>query len=143
MTRTLAAALSLLVLYACGDKDTDTGTDTDTDGGDTDAPADEATFSRVWAEVIDPVCVQCHGTGSGGLFMPDQPTAYDSLVDMPSVGSPDDIRVVPGSADDSYIIHKLEGASDIVGSQMPLSDSVTDEQIQLVRDWIDAGALND
>ena len=158
MTRFLLTSLTITWLGACGDKEeTDTGTtdgdadtdaDTDTDvDSDTDADTDtaplEPTFSNVWSEVLNPTCVSCHGGGSGGLSMPDQATAYDNLVGVASVGSPSDIRVVAGDSDASYLIHKLEGATDIAGSKMPLSGSVSADHIQLIRDWIDAGAADD
>jgi len=53
------------------------------------------------------------------------------------------MRVKPNDADNSYIIHKLEGASDINGQRMPLGGPFLDQAtIDMVKAWINAGALN-
>ncbi len=93
-------------------------------------------------------CTQCHTnqgrTPAAGLnLLPD--TAYAQLVNVPSVFKPGAVRVVPGDADNSYIVHKLEGRSDIVGQRMPRTSGpfLTDGQMLVIRRWIDKGAQND
>lgn len=49
---------------------------------------------------------------------------------------------VPGNADDSYAIAKLEGASTICGSAMPAARRLSAAQIAIIRTWINEGALN-
>ncbi len=52
------------------------------------------------------------------------------------------LRVNPGEPDDSYLVQKIEGAPGIVGSQMPLGGpALSDQQIVLVRSWIESGAF--
>ena len=64
-----------------------------------------------------------------------------NLVNVSSTERPDLLRVKPGSASESYLVMKIEGASGIVGQRMPLGRTpLSQEQIALVRDWIDAGA---
>ena len=64
-----------------------------------------------------------------------------SLVNVQSTERPDLLRVKPGSASESYLVMKIEGASGIVGERMPLGRSpLSQEQISLVREWIDSGA---
>ena len=102
-------------------------------------------FSTVYEEVLMPSCAfsSCHGGGAGGLDLSTEDEAYDSLVDVESEVAAGWIRVVPGSADDSYLVAKMEGADGISGDTMP-PGSVLDEEItQRVRDWIDAGAARD
>jgi hypothetical protein len=41
-------------------------------------------------------------------------------VNAQSTGKPAAVRVVPGDPNGSYLIHKLEGRSDIIGSRMPV-----------------------
>jgi hypothetical protein len=55
------------------------------------------------------------------------------------------VLVVPGSPDESYMIHKLEGRSDIVGQRMPRTTGpfLTDGQVSIIRRWIELGAQND
>ena len=59
---------------------------------------------------------------------------------MPSIEVPANLRVNPGDADASYIVHKLEGTA-TVGEQMPLDgDPLDPATIAAIRAWIDAGA---
>lgn len=112
----------------------------------------EPTFASVQHEVFETTdaagrtsCVTCHNaTGSalaGGLNL-EHGVAYDQLVNVPSREKPTTMRVVPGNSDASYIVHKLEGRSGIIGRRMPYNGPpyLTDGQIQIVRRWIDVGA---
>ena len=74
----------------------------------------------------------------------DHDAAYQNLVGVASAGKPGAVRVVAGDAEDSYIVHKLEGRSDIVGQRMPRTSGpfLTEGQISIIRRWIDQGAQN-
>lgn len=74
----------------------------------------------------------------------DHDVAYQSLVGVPSVGKPGAVRVIPSDAENSYMVHKLEGRSDIVGQRMPRTAGpfLTEGQIRIIRRWIDQGAQN-
>jgi hypothetical protein len=62
------------------------------------------------------------------------------LVDVPSVLEPDLLRVAPGDPDNSYLVHKVEGSA-AIGGQMPLGGPpLSAEEINLIRQWIAAGA---
>ena len=114
-------------------------------------PSLEPTFASVQANVFEatdsagrPACTNCHtSTGrnpSGGMNL-NHDVAYDQLVNAPSARKPGAIRVIPGDPDNSYIIHKIEGASDIVGVRMPQRGPyLTDGQILIIRRWIAIGA---
>ena len=67
--------------------------------------------------------------------------AYDQLVNVPSRKARA-IRVAPGDPDNSYLIHKIEGRSGIVGVRMPFNGPpfLTDGQILIIRRWIELGA---
>lgn len=52
-------------------------------------------------------------------------------------------RVVPGHAADSYLYMKLAGDRRIVGERMPFGGMLTADELEGVRQWIDAGALDD
>jgi hypothetical protein len=90
-------------------------------------------------------CVACHTnvgrTPSGGLNLAHE-VAYDQIVNAPSRGKPGAIRVIPGDPDNSYLVHKLEGSSDIVGRRMPFSGPpfLTEGQILILKRWIATGA---
>ena len=64
---------------------------------------------------------------------------------MGSTGCPSAVDrryVVPGNADTSYVVAKLEGAGTICGSAMPAARRLSAAQITTIRTWINEGALN-
>lgn len=93
-------------------------------------------------------CVQCHTnvgrTPSAGLLLVDG-QSFQSLVNQASRAKPGAVFVVPGDPDNSYLIHKLDGSSSIVGARMPRSAGpfLTAGQISIIRRWIQLGAKND
>lgn len=112
----------------------------------------EPTFSSVQSQIFETTdvagrqaCVACHTdvgrTPSGGLNLAHD-VAYAQIVNVPSRGKPGAIRVIPGDPDNSYLVHKLEGTSDIVGRRMPFSGPpfLTDGQILILKRWIATGA---
>lgn len=94
-------------------------------------------------------CSACHTdvgrTPAAGLNLKDAATAYASLVGRPSARKAGATFVIPGDPDNSYLVHKLEGRSDVVGVRMPLGGPpyLTDGQMLVVRRWIQSGAKND
>ena len=68
--------------------------------------------------------------------------AYDQIVNVASRGKPGAIRVIPGDPENSYLVHKIEGRSDIVGRRMPQAGPpyLTDGQILILKRWIATGA---
>ena len=93
-------------------------------------------------------CVQCHNeigrTFAAGLNLRPE-AAYAELVGVASRQKPGLMRVAPGSPDNSYLIHKLEGRADIVGLRMPRNTGpfLTEGQMSVIRRWIELGARND
>jgi hypothetical protein len=91
-------------------------------------------------------CTACHtninrpnGPAAGLNLLHD--VAYDQLVNVASQNKPGAIRVVPGNADASYIVHKVEGRPGIVGARMPINGPyLSDGQILILKRWIDLGA---
>ena len=73
------------------------------------------------------------------------PGAHANLVGRASTGKPGAVRVVPGDPDNSYLIHKIEGRSGIVGERMPRTGGpfLTQGQILIIKRWIERGAPND
>ncbi len=112
---------------------------------DADVPA--PTFTQVQTMLMNN-CGGCHTTNeSGGLKLTDKNTAYNELVgvavehqstiDDANCG---DTRVVPSDAAGSVIIQRLRGTC---SNQMPKGRTpLTNQQIQMVEDWIDDGARN-
>ena len=114
----------------------------------------QPTFSSIQKEIFDTTdssgrlsCVTCH-TAVGrvppaGLDL-TAGNSYSRLVSVASVERPSVLRVAPGDPDNSYIVHKLEGRSDIVGLRMPRGTGpyLTDGQMLVIRRWIAEGAAN-
>jgi hypothetical protein len=92
-------------------------------------------------------CIQCHTdagrTPSGNLVLLEG-RSYQQLVGRGSTGKPGATLVIPGDAENSYLIHKLEGRADIVGQRMPRGNGpfLTEGQILVIRQWIKDGAPN-
>jgi mono/diheme cytochrome c family protein len=113
------------------------------------------TFSSIRTEIFNAgdssgraACISCHTTNGrpapAGNQNFDTPDLYQQLVNAPSARNPGATLVVPGDPDASYLVHKLEGAADIVGARMPLGGPyLTDGQISIIRTWIARGAAND
>ena len=115
----------------------------------------EPTFSSIQREIFNAAdssgrvaCIQCHNPGNrnntAGLSLVEG-TSYSELVNVASSRKAGAIRVVPGDPANSYIIHKLEGRSDIVGQRMPRTGGpyLTEGQISIIKRWIELGARND
>jgi hypothetical protein len=89
-------------------------------------------------------CVTCHTTAgrnfTAGLDLSVDP--YAALVNVVSTERRDLMLVMPGNPNASYLIHKLEGRSGIVGFRMPRSGPphLTTGQIDVIKRWIEIGA---
>lgn len=106
------------------------------------ADGPQATIESIQEEVFTPRCASCHAgsTAPVGLRLEDAPTSHASLVGVRSVEDPSLLRVEAGNADDSYLIHKLEGTQS-VGNQMPSGQPpLSPDTIRVIRQWIDDGA---
>jgi hypothetical protein len=113
------------------------------------------TFSSIQRDIFEaadssgrPACSSCHNP-NGGAFRQvglDMSTAgsFDSLVGVAARQKPGLLRVAPGDPDNSYLVHKLEGRTDIIGSRMPNRGPFLSEgQIAIIRRWIQLGARRD
>ncbi len=144
------AILLLPLLAACTGtpKDDDTGAeaDADTDADtDTDTDTDVSFENDVWP-MLEADCAGCHSDDSWhpGFLLSDSATAYTSLltdtVDNPgSYGN----YVVAGDVDASLLIDKLEASPAYGGDQMPKDGTAwSAEEVQVVKDWITQGAID-
>jgi len=96
----------------------------------TPTPNDDVSFAADIQPIFNQYCASCH---NGGLD-PDlrEGTSYNFI----TVTDPD--QVVPGDAEGSELYQRLIG----VGNIMPPSGALSNTDIDLVRDWINQGALN-
>lgn len=112
----------------------------------------EPTFSSIQQNIFNnsdasgrPACTSCHnavGSRFNGLDL-TAAVSYSNLVNVQSRFKPGAVRVIPGDAENSYLIHKLEGRSTIAGVRMPLNGPYLEAgQILVIRRWIETGAPN-
>lgn len=118
------------------------------------SPDLQPTFASIQREIFQSTdlagrtaCVSCHtnvGRNPAAGLNLTEGTAYNSLVNVPSTAKPGAIRVIPGDPENSYLIHKLEGRSGIVGLRMPRNNGpfLTDGQMLVIKRWIAIGAPN-
>jgi plastocyanin len=103
--------------------------------------ATAATFSSIQAQIFTPICSVCHPPNQGMDLRAGN--AYASIVNVSSSEKPALMRVKPGDPDNSYLYQKVLGAPGIAGVRMPFGGPfLSDAQIQLIHDWILAGAPN-
>lgn len=123
--------------------------------GSIDCMTPEPTWSWIYPCVVQTSCAgaACHVGGSaGGLSMPSIGEAHAALVNMgPSTAAMggacegQEPYVVPGDADNSLLVHKIEGMDEtgamVCGNRMPIGPALSTEQIDTIRMWIDMGAM--
>jgi uncharacterized protein (TIGR03118 family) len=107
------------------------------------------TLTEIQQTVFTPRCVGCHdGSQPAGGALPGSMdlrsgNSFASLVSVPSLEQPALMRVKPSDPDNSYVIHKLEGAPGISGARMPFGGPFLDQAtIDQVKSWIASGAPN-
>ena len=116
-------------------------------GSDAGNAAPSPTFRQVYA-IISSNCSPCHTAEAlGDLDMSTRALAFQNLVDKgaagPACAGNGRVRVVPGNAEESLLVHKLEGTQDC-GSRMPRGRmALPTASIDLIKAWIEGGAKND
>jgi len=104
----------------------------------------EPTLDSIQARVFGAICVDCHVAGGPGSFMPlnSADASFQNLVNQPSLEFVGLDRVEPGDPEASYLVHKIEGRSGIVGDRMPPppQSMLAADEIEAIREWILAGA---
>jgi hypothetical protein len=100
-------------------------------------------FQSIQANVLTPICTQCHAGAAAPLGLRlDEGASYALLVNAPSVEVPELRRVQPGNPNASYLIQKIEGTA-ARGGRMPLNQpALPQETIAVIRQWIADGAPN-
>ena len=100
-------------------------------------------LSSIQRIVFNPSCIEHHGDHAteAGLDL-TAGNAYANLVNVRSVQVALN-RVTPGDAENSYLIHKIDGRAGIVGDRMPTNGPfLTTAQINVIKQWINDGARN-
>lgn len=136
--KTLLPLLCVMLFVGC--EHSDPGGPVGTGPG----PDPEPTLSSIQENIFDTNCALsgCHAGANPQQGMNlSAGESFGSMVGVPSQERPSLLRVNPGNPDDSYLVHKIEGRSGIVGERMPLGRSpLSNDQINLIRTWIVNGA---
>ena len=95
------------------------------------APVTNPSYAKDVQPILESRCGTCHMGEyvSEGLHM----DTHESLME----GSDNGPVIIPGNANDSLLVQKL-----IEGKMPKRGPKLTSAQIQIIMDWIDAGALN-
>jgi hypothetical protein len=105
----------------------------------------QPTLQSIQDTVLTSRCAGCHdGAGATlphSMNLTSSTASRASLVGVASVEVPSLQRVAASNAANSYLVHKLEGTTGIVGERMPRSGPYLDQvAINVIRQWIDSGA---
>ena len=100
-----------------------------------------ATLTVLQSQIFNPICSGCH-PANADLDLRAGVT-FGSTVNVASFQQPPLLRIKPGDPDESYLYRKVNGGPGITGVRMPrFQPALSQEQRDLIRDWILAGALD-
>lgn len=102
-------------------------------------------FSEIQANIFTPSCATagCHsGAGASAGMNLEAANSYTMLVGIASSQDAGIQRVNPGNPNASYLIQKLDGTA-ANGAQMPLGGILAQADIDVIRQWITDGAIDD
>jgi hypothetical protein len=141
------ALLLIAAFAACSDSGTgpeDNPSDGGRNGGEARQIVADPSFASVVQEIFNRrgcASGSCHGSaGSAGLSLTSG-TSYANLVNITATQA-DIPRVIPGDANGSYLVIKLEGRQ-TVGARMPLGGAALDNiDLSNIKNWINQGGKN-
>lgn len=102
-------------------------------------------FSEIQASVFTPNCATagCHsGANPSASLNLEAANRHAMLVGVNALQDANVQRVNPGNPDSSYLITKLEGPG-AAGQQMPPNNPMPQADIDVIRQWITDGAIDD
>lgn len=95
-------------------------------------PPSDVSFSADVMPIFEADCLACHGTLGGW-----DSSSYDAVM---TTGNNAPV-VIPGDAENSLLAQKMVGTQDI-GAIMPTSGLLPENEVQIILDWIEGGALD-
>ncbi|MDX1507918.1 MAG: Ig-like domain-containing protein, partial [Woeseiaceae bacterium] len=106
-------------------------------------PMLEANLDSIQQFIFTPRCASCH-TGNGAVLpgvlnLTSADNSFNALVNQPAIQEAF-MRVAPNDAQNSYLIIKMENRQ-AVGGVMPPTGMLPQADIDVVRQWIDNGAV--
>lgn len=94
-------------------------------------------------EIFNTTCIQCHGGSNhiaAGLNLIDG-ESFSNMITVPSVKVPDMNRVQPGNSASSVLYLILSESASSTWSYDHSVEIVRQEKLDLIRNWIDGGAI--
>lgn len=126
-----------MVMAGCSDH----GLDPVGDGSGGDPGPAPVSFAAEVQPIFAASCLNCHGVGgNAGLDLTPE-VAWANLVGVQATNYAPRLLVMSGSPESSVLFLKLSGDTS-TGSRMPLGGSLGRDTIELVRQWILEGALD-
>jgi hypothetical protein len=102
-------------------------------------PSTNISYSNQVQPIFNSQCVGCHGA-EGGLNL-SASVSRNNLVNVSAQGNCNTLkRVLPFDAANSVLYRKVAGST--CGARMPQGDNLTQTDIDLIKNWIDQGAIN-
>lgn len=101
--------------------------------GDDAGAEGEVSFAASILPVFDTYCQVCHNEGSAQAGWIS--TSYETVISSGDNGP----AVIPGDVENSLLAQKIQDTQ-TVGNQMPPGQALPQEVIDLILDWIEAGA---
>ena len=132
--RILLPLLSVAILAGCSDYGDDAL------DGPTTPPAETVSFAADVQPIFETNCVGCHGDGGNAGLDLRSGQSYTNLVQIPATESAL-ARVEPDQPLQSWLYLKLTGQQN-VGDAMPPSSPLDTAITDVVRTWIEEGALD-
>jgi hypothetical protein len=102
------------------------------------------TFTQVYTDTLSMDCTPCHTRMNPAAMLDfgDQATAHSELVGVTAQCGSGNTLVIAGDSMRSLLWRKVAGV-DLCGDRMPNGRTpLPDAKIDQIRDWIEAGALN-
>ena len=135
----MAVLLTLALLPACGGEDSSLGPaeEPDEENGE-QAPV---TLARLASGIFTPKCATsgCHAGATPSAALSLEADRLAEVVGARSRQEEGALLIDPGNPDGSYLIRKVKGTGS--GEQMPIGLApLTPEEIQMIVDWVAAGA---
>lgn len=143
----LPAVVFISFLGACGDGGTgpeDNSGNGGSNGGDDRVILADPSFATVIQGIFNRkgcASSSCHGSARQAGLRLTSGSSYTNLVNIVATQSTA-LRVIPGNADGSYLVIKVEGRQTF-GERMPLGGAPLDNiDLSNLKNWINQGAKN-
>ena len=133
--RFLLTVLPVALLAGCSDYGDDPTTE-----GPMEPPAATVSYASDVQPIYDANCVGCHGDGGNAGLDLRPGLSFTNLVRIPSTES-GLARIEPGEPENSWLYLKITGQQSF-GDQMPPGSPLSADMTDLVRTWIEEGALD-